>query len=479
MKKLLSLSLFMLVFCTLHAEITLPKVITSNMVLQRGKPVAIWGKATANERVTVSFATQTKTTVTDAAGNWQVRLDALKASAVHRKMIIEGSNRIELENVVVGEVWLCSGQSNMEYPLDRRLKKYAASKGGEDLAEQELKSGRNPLIRVLYVEKKLQAELPTKGWAESKDTIVRYVSAAGYFFAKELASELKVPVGIISTSWGGTRVEQWTPPTAYEQFPLFKDSIVGKPNFKIDGMVPGKMFEGMLLPIIPYTIKGFLWYQGESNLMVHDTTSFIAKTRLLLDTWRGLWNDKTLPFYYVQIAPYNYSKRLKDRFPHGTNLLPYYWEAQANCLEFPNSGMVVTTDLVDDLSNIHPGYKWEVGRRLSLWALAKDYGKKLVYSGPLYNSMKVNGNSIELSFTQTGSGLTSADGQALSWFTVAGADHHFVPAQAVIKGNKVIVSSTVVLHPVAVRFGWDETAMPNLCNKEKLPASPFRTDSWR
>ncbi len=446
------------------------------MVLQRGKPVAIWGKATANEKVSVSFANQTKMTVTDTAGNWQVKLDALKASAVPRKMIIEGSNRIELENVVVGEVWLCSGQSNMEYPLDRRLKKYAASKRGEDLAEQELKSERNPLIRVLYVEKKLQAELPTKGWAESKDTIVRYVSAAGYFFAKVLARELKVPVGIISTSWGGTRVEQWTPPTAYEQSPLFKDTIAGKPNFKIDGMVPGKMFEGMLLPIIPYTIKGFLWYQGESNLMVHDTTSFVAKTRLLLDTRRGLWNDKALPFYYVQIAPHNYSKRLKDRFPHGTDLLPYYWEAQAKCLDFPNSGMVVTTDLVDDLSNIHPGYKWEVGRRLSLWALAKDYGKKLVYSGPLYSSMKVNGNSIELSFTQTGSGLISADGQALSWFTIAGADHHFVPAQAVIKGNKVIVSSTVVLHPVAVRFAWDESAMPNLCNKEKLPASPFRTD---
>jgi sialate O-acetylesterase len=244
-------------------------------------------------------------------------------------------------------------------------------------------------------------------------------------------------------------------------------------------MVPGKMFESMLLPIIPYTIKGFLWYQGESNLMVHDTTSFVAKTRLLLDTWRGLWNDKDLPFYYVQIAPHYYSKRLKDRFPHGTDLLPYYWEAQANCLDFSNSGMVVTTDLVDDLSNIHPGYKWEVGRRLSLWALAKDYGKKLVYSGPLYSSMKVNGNSIELSFTQMGSGLKSADGQALSWFTVAGADHQFVSAQAVIKGNSVIVSSTVVQQPVAVRFAWDETAMPNLCNTEELPASPFRTDSWK
>lgn len=477
MKKLNLLSLSLFVLYSLSAQVLLPKVITNNMVLQRGKPVAIWGTASPNEKVTVEFANQTKTAITDTSGNWQVKLVPMKASAEPRKMIITGSNTIELENVLVGEVWLCSGQSNMEYPLDRRLKKYAASKRGEDLAEKELKSAKNPLIRYLYVERKLIPTLPTDGWKDTNDTTLRYVSAAGYFFAKELADKLKVPVGIISTSWGGTRVEQWTPPTSYQNSPLFKDSIEGKTNFKIDGMVPGKMFESMVRPIIPYTIKGFLWYQGESNLMIHDTATFVAKTKLMLDTWKGLWKDESLRFYFTQIAPYNYSKR-KDKLAHGADLLPYYWEAQAKCLEFPNSGMAVTTDLVDNLGDIHPGYKWEVGRRLSLWALSKDYGKKMVYSGPLYKSMKVKKNTVVLEFTQTGSGLISADGQSLSWFTIAGPDRKFVPAQAVIKGKKVIVSSEAVASPIAVRFAWDETAMPNFCNKEKLPAAPFRTDNW-
>jgi len=446
--------------------------------LQRGKPVAIWGTADAGEKITVTFAGQTKIAVTDTARNWQVKLDAMEASAEPRKMLISGSNTIELENILVGEVWLCSGQSNMEYPLDRKLKKYTAPKKSEDLSAKELAGPKKPLIRYLYVEKKLASTLPTDGWKDCNDTTMRYISATAYFFAKELADKLKVPVGIISTSWGGTRVEQWTPPTAYQQSPLFKDSLVGKTNFKIDGMVPGKMFEGMVKPIIPYTIKGFIWYQGESNLMIHDTTTFVAKTRLMLDTWRGLWNDSNLPFYYVQIAPYNYTKR-KDKLIHGHDLLPYYWEAQAKCLEFPFAGMAVTTDLVDDLGNIHPSYKWEVGRRLSLWAQAKDYGRKVVYSGPLYAKMKVKKHKIELTFTQVGGGLLSADGNPLNWFSIAGSDHKFVPANAVVKGNKIVVSAPEVASPVAVRFAWDETAQPNLCNKEKLPASPFRTDNWK
>jgi len=478
MKKLILLVFSFLMVGFVSAEIILPKVITNNMVLQREKSVAIWGKADVNEKVTVKFEGQIKTVVADSSGNWEVKLNPMSASAVPRKMIISGSNTITLDNILVGEVWLCSGQSNMEYPLDLRLHKFVTPKKGEDLAEKELKGNKNPLIRFLYVERKLQTELPTKGWTDCNDSLFRFVSAAGYFFAKELANELKVPIGIISSSWGGTRVEQWTPPTAYEQSPLFKDSVFGKPNFKIDGMIPGKMFTGMLLPIIPYTIKGFLWYQGESNLMIHDTATFAAKTKLMIDTWRGRWNDNKMPFYFVQIAPYYYSKR-KDKLQHGTDLLPYYWEAQAKCLDIPNTGMVVTTDLVDNLNNIHPSYKWEVGRRLSLWALAKDYGKKIVFSGPLYSKIKIKKNSIELEFTHTGSGLISANVQPLNWFTIAGGDKKFVVAKALIKGNKVIVSSKDVINPIAVRFAWDETAMPNFCNKEKLPASPFRTDAWK
>ncbi len=476
MKKSILLPFIFFVFSGLSAQIVLPKVITDNMVLQRGKPVAIWGVASAGQKIAVTFAGRTKSVVADKGGYWQVKLSPMVASAELRDMIItDGSNPIVLKNILVGEVWLCSGQSNMEYPLDRRLKKYTAPAKGEDLSTKELASSRNPLIRFLYVEHKLMPELPTTGWHDANDTTLRYVSTTGYFFAKNLAENLKIPVGIISSSWGGTRVEQWTPALSYQKSPLFKDTIAGKENFKIDGMAPGKMFEGMIKPLIPYTMRGLVWYQGESNLMIHDTTTFVAKTRLMLDTWKLLWNDKNLDFYYVQIAPYYYSKR-KDHLSHGADLLPYYWEDQAKCLSFKNSGMVVTTDLVDDLHNIHPSYKWEVGRRLSLWALAKDYGKKVVYSGPVYKKMKIEKGSIVISFDYTGNGLSSADGKALNWFSVAGKDKKFVPATAVIRGNEIVVSSPAVPNPVAVRFAWDETAMPNLCNSEGLPASPFRTD---
>lgn len=447
------------------------------MVLQQGKKVAIWGKASAGEKISVSFSGQKMQTTADNSGNWQVFLRPLKAAAEPQKMIISGKNLIELNNILVGEVWLCSGQSNMEYPLDRGLKRYAGPKKGEDLSAKALAEPKNPLIRHLYVERKLHDTLATAGWKDGNDTTLRYVSAAGYFFVKELVEKLNIPVGIISSSWGGTRVEQWTPPEAYLTSPLFKDSIAGKEKFRIDGMEPGKMFQSMLKPIIPYTLKGILWYQGESNLMIHDTATFVAKTKLMLDTWKSEWKDKNLSFYFVQLAPYSYSKR-KDKIRHGNDLLPYYWELQKNMLSFPKSGMAVITDLVDNLSDIHPGYKWEVGRRLALWALAKDYKQNLVYSGPLYKSMKARKNTIELSFKHAAKGLRTNDNCDLRYFIIAGEDRVFYPAKATIKGKKVIVSSEEVVNPRAVRFAWDESAMPNLVNSERLPASAFRTDNW-
>ncbi len=477
MNKPIILLLFLFTSFASNSQIHLPKVITDNMVLQQGKKVAIWGTSSAGEKIWVSFAGQKLQTTADGSGKWQVFLKPMKASAEPKSMIISGKNTIELKNILIGEVWLCSGQSNMEYPLDRSLKRYAGPKKGEDLAAKVLAEPKNPLIRHLYVERKHQDTLPTSGWKDGNDTTIKYVSAAGYFFAKELAEKLNIPVGIISSSWGGTRVEQWTPPEAYLTSPLFKDTITGKEKFKIDGMEPGKMFQSMMKPIIPYTMKGILWYQGESNVIIHDTASFIAKTKLMLDTWKMLWNDKNLSFYYVQLAPYYYSIR-KDKLTHKPDLLPPYWELQTRMLNFPKSGMAVITDLVDNLSDIHPGYKWEVGRRLALWALAKDYKQKLVYSGPLYKSMKIKQNTIEISFKYTANGLISLDGAPLTWFTIAGSDKKFYPAQAVIKGNKLLVSSPEVMQPKAVRFAWNESAMPNLGNSEKLPTSSFRTDNW-
>ncbi|MDE3236983.1 MAG: sialate O-acetylesterase [Bacteroidota bacterium] len=473
-----SLAVSLFLFSTISfAQLSLPPVFSDNMVLQRNKPVVVWGKAKAGELVIVEFAGQHKSIVADSLGHWQLWLDAMNTSAQPKDFHVQASSEITYKNVLVGDVWLCSGQSNMEYPLDRKWKKYTAPKKGEDLAEKELANINKPdAIRYLYVERTLkkQPELPSKGWFKGTDTTVRFLSAIGYFFAKEIYEQTHIPIGIISSSWGGTRIEQWIPDWAYQQSSVFKDSTT-KPDFKIDGMHPGQMFNGMIQPMLPLTIKGILWYQGESDLMIHDHVTYPAKFKLFADTWRSLFKDENLPLYYVQIAPFLYTTR-KDHIPHTPQTLSEFWETQSKSLELPNTGMVVTTDLVDDLSNIHPSYKWVVAHRLALIALAKLYGKKkLVYQGPVYESMKVNSQSVELSFANVAGGLKSSDGKPLSWFTIAGEDGNFVPANAEIKGKKIIVSSPEITVPKYVRFAWDEKAQPNLINKEDLPAAPFRT----
>lgn len=465
-----------LVLFNATAQLKIAEAFSDNMVLQRDKSVTIWGRATAGSAVTLQFAGQQKQTVADTAGKWTVVLSPLKLSATPQDLTVTSTETITLHNILIGDVWLCSGQSNMEYPLDRKMKRYAAPKKGTDEAEAALTETKPDGIRYLYVEKNLNKYpvLPTKGWVNGNDTIVRYVSSIGYFFAKDIYAKTGVPIGIISDSWGGTRIEQWQPAWSYERSAIFKDSVTG-PNFKIDGMHPGQMFKGLMEPLIPFTIKGVLWYQGESNAMVEDQKTYPDKFELFVNTWRSLFQDKKLPFYYVQIAPYLYTAR-KDKKPHSPELLPQFWEAQTKSLLLKNTGMVVTTDLVDNLSDIHPSYKWTVGRRLALWALERDYKiKQVAVSGPMYKSAKVKKNTVLLSFTHTGSGLASSDGNALTWFSIAGEDGKFVTATAVIEGNKVIVSSPEVNKPKYVRFAWDEKAQPNLMNKEGLPAVPFRT----
>ncbi len=464
-------------FVSIFSQVSLPAVFSNNMVLQRDKPVSIWGKATAGERVMVSFDKQQKTTVASSEGKWQVQLDAMPANANPSTLTVKGTTTVELTNILVGDIWLCSGQSNMEYPLDRKTKKYTAPKKGIDSAAEELTATKPDAIRYLYVEHTLKTDdLPTKGWVNGNDTNVRFVSAIGYFFGKEIYANTHVPIGIISSSWGGTRVEEWTPDWAYVQSPIFKDSTTN-PKFKIDGMHPGQKFDKMILSLLPYTIKGMLWYQGESNCMVEDQVTYPAKMELMVNTWRDLFHDKKIPFYFVEIAPYKYTSRLNDHKLHTVESLPLTWEAQTKNLSIPYTAMVVTTDLVDDLTNIHPSYKWTVAHRLALCALAKDYKHKIVYSGPAYQSMKIKKNTIELSFNYTGSGLVAGDNQPLTWFTIAGADNQFVPAKATIKGEKIIMEAESIAKPTQVRFAWDESAQPNLFNKEGLPALPFRTSA--
>jgi len=469
LRAIISSILFLLLACNLHAEITLPKIIGSNMVLQRNQPVAIWGNGSPGEKVTVTFENQTKTTTTDASGNWKVMLDPLITSFNPSTLTITGSNTIKLNNVLVGEVWLCSGQSNMEFSM-AKSSKFANAKRSKGLDSAATANERNPNIRLFLVRRDLtkpDGANVNKGWNETEITYLRDFSAVGYYFAKNLYKELHVPIGIIASSVSGSNIEPWMSGTVH------RDASKGNTSsITIDEKQPGKFYLGMIKPLAPYTIKGFLWYQGETNCLLNETTEYTYKFKHLINSWRTLWNNPNAPFYFVQIAPHTYSKA------KGLNeqTLAEFREAQAAALDLPNTGMVITTDLVDNIDDIHPTYKWEVGRRLALIALAKNYGKKVEYSGPTFKHMDIKGNTIEIEFNHA-NGLESNDNKPLTWFTIAGTDGKFVPANAIIKGNKVIVSSPSVSSPVNVRFAWNEAAEPNLYNKAGLPAVPFRTDS--
>ncbi|MFC0512900.1 sialate O-acetylesterase [Mucilaginibacter angelicae] len=454
------------------AQVALPKILGNNMVLQRNAPVPVWGTASPGERVTVKFSKQTKTTTADASGKWMVKLDPMPASAKSAILTISGTNTIKLENILVGEVWLCSGQSNMQYEMRKNSKVKKPDTSTAYSPVDELERAHNPQIRIFLVTQKnlLKPDSTHSGWSVAEDSALRAFSAAGYFFAKNLQHDLKVPVGIISSAVSGSRIEPWVSQEGFDAIPYFKAN-----NIKIDGD-PGKFYAKMIEPVAPFALKGFLWYQGESACFLGETISYTYKMEALINNWRKLWGDKTLPFYYVQIAPYYYSQG-KGPVTYTPFTEPELREAQTAALQIPHTGMIITTDLNDDLKNIHPPFKWEIGRRLELLALANTYKQPVVFSGPVYKSMKISGDKIILEFDHVGAGLISHDGKPLTDFTIAGADGNFVDADATIKGNTVEVSAGVVTKPVATRFAWLESAQPNFYNKDGLPAAPFRTDN--
>jgi sialate O-acetylesterase len=500
----------------LAAAIKLPAAIGDHMVVQQDKPVAFWGWAGKAETVTVRFNGQEKKAVADAGGKWRVVFDPLKAGGGPIEMTVRGSASPEVvvHDILVGEVWLASGQSNMEWAMS-----WLSNPAPEILRAD------HPGLRLFLVPKRTAAEpredVETQ-WKVCTPDAVRPFSAVAYYFGLELHKKLGVPVGMIASSWGGTLIEPWTPPGGYAAFPelapildkhlakyaeyrdkLAKDlpaweawlrdarkalaakaplpaePALGYPDDPYDNpQAPTALYNGMIHALTPFAIRGAIWYQGESNR--NDGLLYEKKMEAMIRGWREVWGLGDFPFYYVQLAPYNYGydRDMKGDPVIDAQRLPLIWEAQRNALRIPNTGMAVVTDIAD-LTNIHPPNKVDVGRRLALWARAKTYGEKgLVFSGPLYRSMSVEGGKARIAFDDVGGGLIANDAQPLVWFEIAGEDRTFYKAEAEIAGDTVLVWSPRVTAPKAVRFGWHELAIPNLANKEGLPASPFRTDSW-
>lgn len=462
------------------AQLSLPNVFSDNMVLQQGKNVTLWGEARPAAKITAKFADQKVTTVADANGKWTLQLAPMEASAEGRKLVVtSGREKVTYNDVVVGEVWLASGQSNMEYSMGNHPHYVRPTRGDRDKLMKEYYEADAPLVRVLYVNRKiLHADtLPTKGWKRVTPENVKPVSAAGYFFAKELADSLQVPIGLISTSYGGSPVEAWTPEEAYRESELFAGDMDENGNYK--GVPVGNRYRKFMAPLVPYTLRGFLWYQGEQNLTVGQTDTYTAQQMLLVDSWRKLWGEDDLPFYYVQLAPYAYSQQRTIIEPRTWDELPRFWEAQKAALAQPHTGMITTLDLVDDVMDIHPPYKWIVGHRLADLALSKTYGRKgIVTEGPVFKSFTIEGKRVIVEFDNVGSGLKTPTGSPyVTFFRLAGASGRFYGAVGKIVGkNKVEVTSQWLGAPIVdVCFAWDEKAGHNLLGGDGLPAQPFNT----
>jgi sialate O-acetylesterase len=641
MKKTSLFTIYLFTFCFAYADVRLPKLFADHMVLQRGKPIPVWGWANANEKITVLFNGQTKTTKAGKDGKWMLQLDAATAGGPF-VLTVKGKNTITINDVLVGEVWICSGQSNMEWSVRNT-----------NNAEKEMASADYPMIHHFLVAKDVSAkpleDIKAGEWKVCSPETVGDFTAVGFYFARELHNELKIPIGLINTSWGGTHSETWTSRDAFESDDEFKSMIANMPNLNLDSLAaekskimtkkiqalqpdfgntvnealwkdnnfddskwpvmnlpslweqkgfdgvdgiiwfrriidvsnsdagtpavlelsmiddndityvngvkvgstnaynahrkynvpagvlkagknviavrvedtgggggiygvatdmkitigdkvqplagewlfqvaslqkgnssvgpndyPTLLFNAMLKPLIPYAIQGAIWYQGESN--AGRAYQYRKAFPLMINDWRKQWNAGDFPFYFVQLASYNSANGNSKNGSTWAELR----EAQTMTLSLPHTGMAVTTD-IGTSNDIHPRNKQDVGKRLAAIALHDAYNKQIEYSGPMYQSMQVDGNKIIISFIHTGSGLIAKDKYGyLKGFEIAGADKQFHYAKAMIQGDKVVVFADQVSNPVAVRFGWiDDAGEDNLFNKEGFPASPFRTDTWK
>lgn len=499
---------FFLALTPVSAEFTLAPLFQDGAVVQRDKPVPVWGTAAPGAKVAVTFAGQSKEAQADANGRWLLSLDPLETSAESRTLTAhsEGSPDLVCQDVLVGEVWLASGQSNMQWAISQ------AREEDQRMAAE----GPVPLLRLFQVPRTLSHERRDRvdaKWQPATPETVRDFSAVGYFFGRKLAEEIKVPVGILHSSWGGSRIEPWWAEEGLEGieelakirgerllrspgFPEYDKSYLafignmrawtdsaeaavraGRPVPEMPA-APARLglghdkeagtYQAMIHPLAPFALRGFLWYQGESNL--GDGMLYTVKMKALIHGWRRKFQAPDAPFLFVQLAPFRYGDRPAD-------LLPGIWEAQQAALAIPHTGMASTMD-IGNPRDIHPANKSEVGHRLARWALADTYGKTgIVKSGPLFSSFETQNGSLVIRFDHTGGGLTTRDGKEPTHFEIAGPDGAFQPARAEIAadGRSAILTSETIPRPTQARFAWTDTAEPNLMNKEGLPAGAFRT----
>ncbi len=483
----------------IFAEVKLPMIFSDHMVLQGNMEVPIWGWADPGENITVQLGVHISTTKTGDNGKWKLFIGPLDLGGPFQ-LEITGKNHVVVNDVLVGEVWVCSGQSNMAMEVQNSLN-----------AKEEIARANYPLIRHFQV-KRSKAALPMQEilstsndsgswlntWEICSPSNVGHFSGVGYFFIRDLYLKLKVPVGVISASWGGTTAEAWTPRDTLEKNSELSKILSNWPDYNNDEEwlkdeyskylkkvkeaskigrekilyfnQPSVLFNGMIAPVIPYGIKGVVWYQGESN--TYRAYQYRHLFPAMIEAWRKKWEQGNFPFLFVQLANYHFEPQ---NFPE-------LREAQAMALSLPNTAMAVAID-IGNSSDIHPKNKQDVGKRLSLAARKIAYGEDITYSGPIFQYMMIDGGKCILNFKHMGDGLTTKGDDELKGFTIAGKDKKFVKARCKIQGAQIIVWSDEVTAPVAVRYAWQNNPESNLYNsflgKTYLPASPFRTDDWK
>ncbi len=460
MKKTVISLLLLLSFALSQANVQLPAIIGSNMVLQQQSSFKLWGWGNPLEKVfvTTSWDNKTDSTIVAPDANWKVNIQTPSAGGPY-SITIRGTNTIILDNVLIGEVWVCSGQSNMEMSYGWGLPQM----------KEDLPTAANSNIRLFTVGK-ASADYPQidcKGqWNMCDSNTVKAFSAAAYYFGRKLNKNLNIPIGLINTSWGATPAEVWTPDNLVDNDPVLKQAAGQiKPN-PYCPIKPGCVYNTMIAPFIGFPVAGAIWYQGESNTGTAATYRQLLTT--MISAWRKAWN-KDLPFYLVQIAPFSYGKNYI-----GAALQ----EQQTQVMQFHNAGMVVTNDLVTDTTDIHPKDKRDVGYRLANWALAETYHQpNIIYKSPQYKSMEVKDGKAILSFDNVPKGLV-IKGKTVAAIFVAGDDEVFYPADATIDHNKLVVWSAQVKQPIAVRYAFTNSGIGNLASTEGLPVIPFRTDEW-